>query len=130
MGFLRFARENTGTYSIIGHNDEELYVVAELLLNQAARKEVKHLLETVDSHSASSGPFVFKKHPYHLIDIKLFKQGEVLDEDNPLEIDIDGVMLEDLIDLWEDYLLSSPTELVLGRRHDSDDITLTPEYDK
>jgi hypothetical protein len=128
MGSLRFAKEKkSGNYFIVGHNDEELYVVAELLLNTDARIAARDLLESVEAHSAKSGPFAFKKHPYNLIDIKFFKKGEKLDEDNPLEIDIDSVMLEDLIDWWEDYMLSRPVELFLSRRHDSDIIKLSHE---
>lgn len=127
MGFLRFAQEPPGTYFILGHNDEELYVVAELLLNDAARTTAKELLNGFHSHAASSGPFHFKTHPYELIDIKFYKKGEGRAEDNPLEIDINSIMLDDLIDAWEFYMLSKPTELILTRRHDTDTIKLTHE---
>jgi hypothetical protein len=127
MGFLRFAQETPGEYFVIGHNDEELYVVAELLLNPDARNLVKELLESSESRSAKIGLFSFHKHPYNLIDISYEKPAIADQKSALLEISIDSVMLDDILDAWEFYMLSHPAELVLSRRHDSDAITLSHE---
>lgn len=127
MGFLRFALEPNGEYFILGHNDEELYVVGELLLDKTARARAKELVNTFESHTANCGRFTFKTHPYHLIDIKFSSKGVTPDEDRNLEIDIDSLMLEDIIDEWDFYILSKPKELILTRRHDTDTIHLKPE---
>jgi hypothetical protein len=127
MGFLRFAKEPTGDYFILGHNDEELYVVGELLLDNEARTIAKKISNTDESQTAKSGRFQFKTHPYHLIDIKFLSKGPTKDEDHILEIDIDSLMLEDIIDEWDFFMLSKPTELVLTRRNDTDVIELSAE---
>lgn len=127
MGFLRFAKEPTGEYFILGHNDEELYVVGELLLDDAVRQIVKDIANTDESKTAKSGRFQFKTHPYHLINIKFQAKGPTGEDDRLLEIDIDSLMLEDIIDEWDFFMLTEPTELVLTRRHDTDVIELSSE---
>ncbi len=58
MGFVTLARDRaTGNYLIVDNDDEKLYVVAELLLNSAARKAVKSLIDIddPDQDKAQSG---------------------------------------------------------------------------
>ncbi len=130
MGFVTLARDRaTGNYLIVDNDDEKLYVVAELLLNSAARKAVKSLIDIddPDQDKAQSGNFKFiKQHEQH-IDIKLYDPQRPRDAANPLEIIIALSLLDDLIDAWEMYMLEPPEKLVISRRRDSDIIQLGPE---
>lgn len=127
MGYLRFAREAQQHYMIVGYNDEELYVLGELLMNENASTTLKDLIDNEEQHEAESGNFKFKKIKDDDIRISFFKHDKEIMPNKPFEIDLKCNQLEDLIDVWDDYMLASPPVLILNREHDSDIVTLTHE---
>lgn len=125
MGFLKIAQDPTsGSYFIEDNTDEELYVIAELLLNSEARAVAKGLIESMTQEHAKAPGFYMKKKGSDKIFITMYKKNEPLEEDNPLVIEMIPTNLDGIIDEWELFMLEQPAFLKLTRRHDSDIVEL------
>jgi hypothetical protein len=124
MYSIEFARIEDGYYEIIEENDERLFCIGQILLDDDLRAGVKKLLEYapelgVERHKdfetqiykmrLSPDPvrgllikFVNKEHPDHI-----------------LETDIQVETLSDLIDSWEAAVDQEPESITITRSQDT-----------
>lgn len=122
---LYIERDKQGRYFAGDHDDAKLWVIAELLLDNQARAEAQQLIDNTNQKSVIGHRFHFFKEAPNTIIAKLFKPEESLnEEDNPLIIEIDQMLLASLIEGWRDLMKLKPSQIILSRRHDQDLIRL------
>lgn len=106
-------------YTILEHNDERLYVLAELLLHEQALSFLQQELHNLSQHHGTVDKFTFERHG-HIIIIKLFDALEAITQpDEPLMIDIRESELEKIIEQWKNLIKQKPHEILLTREADN-----------
>ncbi len=118
---LRFVQDLNGIYFIEDHNDEELYVLGELLLDHTARQELLEFLENDTEDKMRLERFHFFKQPNNqYFTIEFFKPDEsLLEEDNPLIVDtITRTNMLSLLQDWHDFLIKKPHTIIMQRDGD------------
>lgn len=128
MDILTFSKDTNGQYFVADHNDEKLRIVAESLLNDDVRKNLKKLLENLPSlqekyhilsHPRDQVKFAMLKESDDVILLSLEYQNGQLEEQTPiLQIDMNSNTYLDLINSWEDLESDSPEQIILTRTGD------------
>lgn len=121
MNQLLFVLENTH-YTILEHNDERLYVLAELLLDGQAIGFLLQAFPTMTNQELLHSHFAFERHG-HIIIIKYYHAFEAVTEPHePLTIDIRESELRKTIEQWKNILKQKPHEILLTREGDNFDL--------
>jgi hypothetical protein len=129
MNTLIFAKTPNGSYAIADNNDERLIIIAQVLLNNMVRSQIKSKLlhlpglvvgETLAA-TVDTTTIRIRQHEDDMLMINLSDRQTKQE----LTTEISNDMLLDLIDDWEDLLVEQPDEIILRRQHDQDIFILT-----
>lgn len=129
MDSLEFVRIEDGLYTIDEFNDERLYVIGSILLDDATRNGVKSALkfapelglgESKDIKTVESKVTISPKS-----ENKVYITFTNTEHKEPLETDMEIAQLLDLIDAYEDALDEGPETITLTRSQDT--FTLTTD---
>lgn len=125
MYYLKLSHSGLGRYFIASHNDVRLEMVAELLIDDDIRTQVKEALESftgipvgdVLSLKTRNGKhFEIQQASDNILYIRLLNHESQTME--TLETDLANETFINLADEWEDLLLDEPQEIQLVREQD------------
>ncbi len=128
MDSLEFSRVEDGQYTITEHNDERLYMIGTMLLDDAVRNGIKKALkfapelgldESKDINTVDINVTISPKS-MNKIYIKFLEKEH---PENVLETDIGIETLLDLIDAYEETVSQEPEIITLTRSQDTFKLT-------
>lgn len=134
MKTLTLSRTANGTYTIVDNNDEKLAIIVETLRNPHLRTHIKKILldlptlidryQLLSSKTDNPKYFILKETSDFVL-IRIHDEQQPLDENNPLQIDMNCEVYLDLIEIWEELEDLEPEQIFL--KHDQDIFTLTDD---
>jgi hypothetical protein len=138
MQQVQFILTPSKIYRIADCNDEELYVIGQLLLDEETRRGAKELIEKKSEWTWPWGiknyhdmkttrkAFDFTKTPFNIIEIRHSTKTTAQENESKL-IEISTMMLGKIISEWEMYERQKPSKLLLYQNTESDEIHLTDQ---
>ena len=120
MHTLRFTITAHG-YSITDNNNEQLWVIGELLLDKAALHQALQLIKS--QQEENFGPRFHLIKQEDIIRIDFFNNKKVT---APLTVDIKITTLANLIDYWKTLLEQEPEHIVLTEQQDTYTLSSEP----
>lgn len=124
MYSIEFARIEDGLYEIVQENDERLFCIGQILLDDDLRGGIKKSLEYapeigLEKHQDFETQFYklrLSPDPAHGLLIKLIEKKN---PEHVLETDLEVDTLIDLIDAWEDSVSEEPEAITITRVQDT-----------
>lgn len=124
MNSIEFARIEDGLYEIVDENDERLFCIGQILLDDDLRGGIKKALE----YASEIGLERHQDFETQLYKVRLspdpvygllIKFIEKHDPEHILETDIQLATFMDLIDAWEDAIDEEPESIFITREQDT-----------
>lgn len=127
MLHVRFSRDNNDKFIISDYNDEQLYVIAQALIHDAGRTELKKILKNVENiESDTYQPIKYDKS----ITISILQLDKITvmlkyedtqdfnEQTKKLNVEIAIDTLEELIQVWQDLITEDSEHIFLTRHED------------
>lgn len=136
MNKLIFTLSPSGKYSVVDNNDEKLFILAQTLINDNIRNNIKKILNEISaleepyhllSNKEDTIKFYLLKETDNYILIKVADESKPMDEANPKRIDMNCQTYLDLIEDWEDLMIMEPTQIFFKREEDNYTLTDNPD---
>lgn len=124
MHSIEFARIEDGLYEIVDENDERLFCIGQILVDDNLRGGFKKALEyTPETGLERHKDFETKLYHARLSPDTVYglriKLVDKQDPERVLETDIKLNTLIDLIDSWENLVLEEPEGIIITREQDT-----------
>lgn len=125
MYYLKLSHAGSGRYFIASNNDVRLEMIAELLIDNDIRTQIKEALESftgipvgdvLSLKTLNGKHFEVQQATDNILYIRLLNHNSQTME--TLETDLANETFIDLADEWEDLLIDEPQEIQLIREQD------------
>lgn len=119
MNYAKLGKDVNDSYLIIDHNDEKLSVILEFFLKPELISQFKENFESFNFMTSHDKRFKINREADDLIIIRYYHENKsIIDEDNPLEIEINPFILKNIIEELSEHVKESKPEITLVRDKD------------
>lgn len=119
IDFVTLVKDTNGEYFVADHNNEKLEVIASLFLNKKLRSDFLKNFETFNEIKSENKEFHILKRN-NLIIILLYNLKEsLLEEDNPLEIEMYPENLKNIILDLENLENNNVNKITITKEQDT-----------